>query len=115
MKKFRITKKSCQRFSKEIHPSSIAVFKISIVLIVFFISSGLLLAEERPERKASIVIYNFRMLKPSAEKTAKYKKPKDYSYYSIILPETIYKRLSESDRFSTTEVKNSFLITKLLQ
>lgn len=82
------------------------------ILLLLISANGLLLATEKTERKSRIVIYNFQMLKPEPEETARIKKQKDYSFYSIILPDTISKKLGESERFMINRDKKFFLNDK---
>jgi len=80
-----------------------------IAIMIFFSFSGLLFSEEQKERKPRIVIFNFQMVKPSMDESKKNKKLKNHSYYSIILPETISKKLQESDRFLINRDKKYLL------
>ncbi len=80
-----------------------------IAIMIFFLSSGLLFAEEQIEKKPRIVIFNFQMVKPSLEESEEIKRRKNHSYYSIILPETISKKLQESDRFLINRDKKYLL------
>lgn len=83
--------------------------KLATALVIFFTSTGLLFAADEAERKPKIVIYNFQMLKPEPEEAERRKKQKDYGYYSIILPETISKKLGESERFLINRGKKYLL------
>lgn len=72
---------------------------IAAILILLFTSTSPLSAAVETERKNRLIIYNFQTLKPAPEEIKKGKKPGEYEYYSIILPETISKKLQESERF----------------
>ncbi len=74
------------------------IVKYSIFIIVFLLS-GFLHAAENSSPKSRITIYNFQMLDIPQKKSVSVKKKKTYQYYSFILPETISKKLKESDRF----------------
>lgn len=110
----KLTQNSC-RFARKVYPPRLKTLKYVITLIVFFASTGLLFAADSAdnlERKPKIVIYNFQRIKQApaeAGKSPKGKKQKDFSFYSIILPETISKKLQESDRFSISRSKKYLL------
>lgn len=112
MKKLKITNmltQGCMQFTSKPNPLRVKTVKSAIALIIFFASSGFLFADEVTEKKARIVIYNFQMLKHQPEEIKRGVKQKDYSYYSIILPETISKKLHDSDRFLINRGKRYLL------
>jgi len=82
------------------------------IILLLVSANSLLFAAEETERKSRIVIFNFQMIKPEQEETARIKKPKDYSFYSIILPDTISKKLGESERFLINRDKKYLLNDK---
>ena len=112
MKKLKITNKltqGCPHFTSKPDTLRIKTIKSAIALMILFASSGFLFADEVTEKKARIVIYNFQMLKHPPEEIKRGVKQKDYSYYSIILPETISKKLHDSDRFLINRGKRYLL------
>lgn len=90
------------------------LFKYKTIIAFFFIivftaPVNALHADEVSDKKINITIYNFKMLKTPEEEGKKVKTQEDYAYYSVILPETVSKKLQESDKFIISRDKKAIL------
>ncbi len=79
------------------------------LFIIFTTPISFLHAAEDSNKKINITIYNFQMVKTAVEEGKNVKKNEDYGYYSIILPETVSKKLQESDKFVLSRNKKALL------
>lgn len=99
MKKFKKTEDPVSGHIRLLHKTLFAQALKMTAAILILLSTGPLSAAEVTGRKNRLIIYNFQTLKPTPEESKKGKKTVEYGYYSIILPETISKKLQESERF----------------
>jgi len=83
---------------------------VTASILIFFY--GHLFAEEKKSAKSKVLIYNFQFLKTPVQKSEKHKKQQDYRYYSYIIPETISKRIKETQKCSIIRKNKSLFSGK---